>query len=273
MQTDRLAQPLIDIGVNLTDGAFKKHREAVINAAAEAGVDTLIITGTTLQETQQAITLCQQHRGRLFCTAGVHPHYSKDFTNSSASELKALLQAPEVVAVGETGLDFNRNYSTPEQQSKAFEQQLELACETGLPLFLHERDAHPQQIEMLRSYRDHFSHAVAHCFTGNKQELYNYLDLDLHIGITGWICDERRGAHLHPLLKEIPSHRLMLETDAPYLLPRDLKPKPKSRRNVPQYLPHILTTTASLLGKSTEQLAKETRHTSIAFFGLSAHLS
>ncbi|MEH6577895.1 MAG: TatD family hydrolase [Amphritea sp.] len=269
MNTDQQALKLIDIGVNLTDSCFDKDRDEVLKAAATAGVSTLIITGTTLEESQQAIDLCQQHAGSLFCTVGVHPHYSKNFTSTTLSDLKSMLQTPGVVAVGETGLDFNRNFSTQEQQITAFEAQLELACETGLPLFLHERDAHQKQLEMLHSYRDHFGQGVAHCFTGSKQELYNYLDLDLHIGITGWVCDERRGSHLHPLLKDIPANRLMLETDAPYLLPRNLKPKPKSRRNLPQYLPHILKKVAYLVEKPIDQLAHETVSTSIDFFGLS----
>lgn len=249
---------LTDIGVNLTDSAFDPDRETVINEAAKVGVRRILVTGTTATESEQAVELCQQYPGQLFCTAGVHPHYSKDFSAQVRSTLLALLKQPQVVAVGETGLDFNRNFSTPEQQVWAFEQQLELANETGLPLFLHERDAHKQQIEMLRQYRDVIHGGVAHCFTGTRKELYNYLDLDLYIGITGWICDERRGRELLNLVKEIPAERLLLETDAPYLLPRNLKPKPKSRRNLPAYLPHILQEVALARGCDADTLAQQT---------------
>ena len=163
---------------------------------------------------------------------------------------------------------FNRNFSTPEQQVQAFEKQLEIACEHKAPLFLHERDAHKKQLELLHSFRDHIPNAVAHCFTGSKAELYNYLDLDMHIGITGWICDERRGLELQKIVKDIPANRLMLETDAPYLLPRDLKPKPKSRRNLPANLPHIANKVAQLRGVTTAQLQEEAYATSQSFFNL-----
>lgn len=258
----------IDIGVNLTDSAFEKDRDQIIEAAADHGVSAMIITGTTLSESEQAIGLCEQHPEALFCTVGIHPHYSSEYNPETTSHLNDLLSHKQVVAIGETGLDFNRNFSTPEQQIKAFELQLELACETQLPLFLHERDAHQKQLEMLSHYRDNFSQAVAHCFTGSKQELFNYLDLDLYIGITAWICDERRGQELQKLVKEIPANRLMLETDAPYLIPRDIRPKPKSRRNLPQYLPHIAAKVAELTGKPLDQLSHETYANSRAFFNL-----
>ncbi len=249
---------LTDIGINLTDSAFDSDRQAVIQNAAAAGVTRMLVTGTNAAESQQAISLCQQYPHQLFCTVGVHPHYSKEFTPAMRNTLAALLKCPEVCAVGETGLDFNRNFSTPEQQIWAFEQQLELASDSQLPLFLHERDAHTQQIEMLRSVKGEFNGGVAHCFTGTREELYNYLDLDLYIGITGWICDERRGTELFKLLKEIPANRLLLETDAPYLLPRTLRPKPKSRRNLPRYLPHILEQAALARNDDPQALARQT---------------
>ena len=249
---------LTDIGINLTDSVFDADRETVIQSAESAGVKRMLITGTTAAESEKAISLCQQHPNTLFCTAGVHPHYSKEFSPAIRDTLAALLKQPEVRAVGETGLDFNRNVSSPEQQIRAFEQQLELAAESGLPLFLHERDAHKKQIEMLRHARDHLHGGVAHCFTGSRKELYNYLDLDLYIGITGWICDERRGGELLGLVKDIPANRLMLETDAPYLIPRNLNPKPKSRRNLPAYLIHILEQVAQERACDPQELALQT---------------
>lgn len=258
----------IDIGVNLTDSSFQHDIEDILERAIEHGVGKMVVTGTSVTGSEQALQLCQQYNEILHCTAGVHPHDAKSFTATTENTLRDLYKEPCVVAVGEAGLDFNRNFSTPEQQIKAFEIQLELAAESGLPLFLHERDAFKTQFEMLKSYRDQISHAVIHCFTGEKEALYGYLDLDLYVGITGWICDERRGTHLHPLLKDIPHNRLMLETDAPYLLPRDLKPKPKSRRNEPYHLPHIARKVALLLDKSEEQLSEETVKNTQRFFNL-----
>ncbi|MGH8361120.1 MAG: TatD family hydrolase, partial [Pseudomonas sp.] len=151
---------------------------------------------------------------------------------------------------------------------KVLEEHLALAVELKLPVFLHERDANQRLLEILRDYRDHLSAAVVHCFTGEQRALFSYLDLDLHIGITGWICDERRGTHLHPLVREIPRGRLMLESDAPYLLPRTLRPKPKNGRNEPAYLPEVLREVALHREETAEDLAQHSTACARAFFGL-----
>lgn len=259
--------PLIDIAVNLTDKAFAKDLDAVLERALNNGVSTLIATGTDIEESEQALELTRRHDG-IYSTAGVHPHYAKDVPSDYIKILKELLNEKKVKAVGETGLDFNRNFSPPEQQIKVFEQQLELACETKMPILMHQREAHPRFYEMLKHFRDHISRGVLHCFTGTKEELYDCLDLDLHIGITGWICDERRGEHLLPLLKNIPLNRMMLETDAPYLLPRSLRPKPKSRRNEPAHLKHICEQTAKHLPVDADTLANLTTATAKEFFNI-----
>jgi TatD DNase family protein len=259
---------LIDIAVNLTDSAFQHDYEEVLERAWATGVSQLIIPGSTLEESRKAIALCERQPQRLFSTAGVHPHYSSKFPADGVEQLRLLCQQSCVKALGETGLDFNRDFSPRSDQIKVFEQQLTLAAELQYPVLMHERDAHQTFYDIIREYRDQIPHAVLHCFTGDRQQLFRLLDLDIHIGITGWICDERRGAHLLPLLKEIPSDRLMLETDAPYLLPRDLKPKPKSRRNEPCYLSHICQVAASHLGVSGEQLAQSSSATAKAFFNL-----
>ena len=274
-----MSMQLVDIGVNLTDRAFASDLDEVLARSRTAGVNKLIVTGTNLAESRQAVELCQQERCQqehcqqqspgLWCTAGVHPHNAKEWTEHHYAELKALLEHPLVVAVGETGLDFNRNFSPPEQQLFAFEQQLKLAAETGLPLFLHERDAHEQQLKLLKQYRSQISGGVIHCFTGSHEELENYLELDLYVGITGWICDERRGLHMQELIHLIPTNRLLLETDCPYLLPRTLRPKPKSRRNEPQYLAHITEQIALMLKTDADKLAQQTSQNAATLFGLS----
>lgn len=268
---------LIDIGVNLTHDSFAQNYEAVLTRAFEAGVCQLLLTGTSLEGSEKALQLSRQaddqsneRRNRLFSTAGVHPHDASSWTSSSASQLRALLKEPTVKAVGECGLDFNRDFSPRPQQEKALEEQLALAVELQMPVFLHERDANQRLLEILRDYRDRLPAAVVHCFTGEKRALYSYLDQDLHIGITGWICDERRGTHLHPLVKDIPVGRLMLESDAPYLLPRTLRPKPKNGRNEPAYLVEVLNEVAKHRQESPEELAAHTTACARAFFGLPA---
>lgn len=260
---------LIDIGVNLTHAAFDSDRSQVIERALTAGVSTLILTGTTVAESRAALELARQYPGTLYSTAGVHPHDVKDCQAQTLDQLRQLASHPEVVAIGECGLDFNRDYSPRPEQESWFAAQLQLACELNLPVFLHQRDAHPRFMEILRPYRDQLPAAVVHCFTGNREELTDYLNLDLHIGITGWICDERRGLHLQELVRSIPLDRLMLETDAPYLTPRNLRPKPRGGRNEPAFLPHVLQTIAAAIGQPVSIVAQATTRTATEFFQLS----
>ncbi|TQV80981.1 hydrolase TatD [Exilibacterium tricleocarpae] len=261
--------PLIDIGVNLTNNRFAGDLDAVLNRAAGAGLEAVVITGTSLAASRAAAELCTQAPALpCYCTAGVHPHDAKTFTPDTATHLQQLAEQPAVVAIGETGLDFNRNFSPREQQIAAFEAQLALAADLQLPVFLHERDSHPEFESILKNYRDHLTDAVVHCFTGDKAALSAYLDLDLHIGVTGWICDERRGRELQQLVRHIPLTRLMLETDAPYLLPRSLSPKPKSGRNEPAFLPHVLAAVAQHRDEEPALVARATSATARRFFRL-----
>lgn len=262
---------LIDIGVNLTHPSFAGQHQAVLARAFAAGVCQLLVTGTSLAESEQALELCRrldQGGQRLFSTAGVHPHDASRWHADSSGQLKTLLAEPEVRALGECGLDFNRDFSPRPQQEKVLEEQLALAVELQMPVFLHERDADQRLLEILRDYRDRLPAAVVHCFTGEKRALFHYLDLDLHIGITGWICDERRGTHLHPLLREIPAGRLMLESDSPFLLPRSLRPKPRSGRNEPAFLSEVLREVALHRGESQEALAAHSTACARRFFDL-----
>ncbi|MNR00947.1 Tat-linked quality control protein TatD [compost metagenome] len=264
---------LIDIGVNLTNASFAQQLPAVVERAVEAGVAQMLVTGTSVQDSEHALKLCQQldEAGqRLFSTAGIHPHCASDWNSDTAQGLRALLKETRVRAVGECGLDFNRDFSPRPQQEKVLEEHLALAVELQMPVFLHERDASQRLLEILADYRDRLPAAVVHCFTGEKQALFGYLDMDLHIGITGWICDERRGTHLHPLVRNIPQGRLMLESDAPYLLPRSLRPKPKNGRNEPAFLPEVLREVALHRGESAQAVAAHTTACARAFFNLPA---
>lgn len=260
----------IDIGVNLTSSQFKTDREQVVERALAAQVQKMVITGTDLAASQQAVALAAAQPDILSATAGLHPHHASQWGPDLASELKALAKLPQVKAWGECGLDFNRMHSPAKVQEKAFSQQLELAVELGLPVFLHERDASERHLAILDEFRDALVRVVVHCFTGDRNSLFAYLDRDCYIGITGWICDERRGLELQRLVANIPDNRLMLETDAPYLLPRSLKPKPETRRNEPCYLPEVARQVALCRGQSLQQVQQATWRNSVEFFGLAA---
>jgi TatD DNase family protein len=258
---------LADIGLNLAHDSFDHDRERVLADAWAAGVRFAVITGSTLASSRAAVELVRARPQFLRATAGVHPHHSRALHDAERPALEALLALPEVGAVGECGLDYYRNFSSHEDQERAFRLQLELAVQSGKPAFLHQRDAHAAFIGILREYRARLSGGVAHCFTGDAAQLEDCLDLDLHIGITGWICDERRGTHLRELVRRIPAQRLLLETDAPYLLPRDLEPKPRSRRNEPRYLPHVLGAVAAARGEPAAEVALRTTQNALGLFG------
>ncbi|MBM0105519.1 YchF/TatD family DNA exonuclease [Steroidobacter sp. S1-65] len=257
---------LLDIGINLAHDSFDPDRDAVIERARDVGVTRMVITGSSLDSTHAAIDLVQRYPEQMRCTAGVHPHHAVDLDSAQLQAFGELARRPEVVAVGECGLDYFRNFSPHAAQTKAFEEQLELAADVRKPVFLHQRDAHQDFMTIMRKHRAQLAGGVAHCFTAGLEEARAYLDLDLYIGITGWICDERRGHHLREVVRHIPAERLLIETDGPYLLPRDLHPKPQSRRNEPMYLPHVLAAIAKARGETVEMLAEITTANALRLF-------
>lgn len=258
----------IDIGVNLTHDSFDHDREAVIARARAAGITAMLVTGTSVPVSTASLDLAGRTEFPLYATVGVHPHHAREFDAETPATLRRLLGHPRAVAVGECGLDFFRNFSPPADQERAFAAQLALAAETGKPVFLHQRDAHARFIAILSEYRRHLAGAVLHCFTGSAAELDDCLALDLYIGITGWICDERRGLHLRELVRSIPKDRLLIETDAPYLIPRSLRPRPTSNRNEPAYLAEVARIVAECIGIGVPELARLTTDNARRLFRL-----
>jgi TatD DNase family protein len=261
---------LIDIGCNLTHDSFDGDREAVLRRAQEAGVVQMIVTGASEDGSRAAQKLALSHPGTLFATAGVHPHLAADFNDGSEQLLRELSRQQGIVAVGETGLDYFRDFSPRDVQREVFRRQLDIGIDSGLPLFLHMRDAHADFYAILREVRNQLSDVVVHCFTGGRDELRDYLDLDCHIGITGWICDERRGTHMKDYLADIPVERLLVETDAPYLKPRNLKPRVKTHRNEPCWLPWIIGALAAARDEHPEFVAECTTANARRFFRIPA---
>jgi TatD DNase family protein len=259
---------LIDIGANLAHDSFDDDRDEVLQRATDAGVTRIVVTGSSDDSNTRAAALAEASNGMLFSTAGVHPHHASDYTDASDALIRSLVTKDAVVAVGECGLDYFRNFSPRDAQLKAFRRQLQIAKETRLPVFLHQRDAHDDFIDVLEPFLPDLTRAVAHCFTGEHESLREYLDLGLYIGITGWICDERRGKHLHDIVSIVPDDRLLIETDAPYLMPRTIQPKPKTRRNEPAYLPEVLRVVAEARGQSEDHIAQITTENATRFFTL-----
>lgn len=257
---------LVDIGANLTHDSFDPDRDAVIQRAVAAGVRRMIVTGASPGGSVHALEMARVQPGVLYATAGIHPHHAAEFTPATAALLRRLADNTETVAVGECGLDYYRNFSPASMQRTAFAGQLAIATEVHKPVFLHQRDAHADFTAILREYQAGLSGGVAHCFTGGAAEMEEYLAMGLYIGITGWLCDERRGQDLQDAVPYLPLDRLLLETDAPYLVPRDLPVKLAGRRNEPSILPHILHTVARLMRLDPAEVAiAATRNTENLF--------
>ncbi|MBT8040212.1 MAG: hydrolase TatD [Xanthomonadales bacterium] len=257
---------LIDIGCNLTHDSFDDDLESVLEKARTAGVAQFIVTGASHEGSQKAYEMATAFPGEIYSTAGVHPHRADTFEEATEALVRELARHDQVVAIGETGLDYFRDFSPRDVQKGVLRRHIEIAAETGLPMFLHLRDAHEDFHGILSDARDRLTDVVVHCFTGSRDELRAYIELDCHIGITGWICDERRGTHMKEYLSDIPADRLMIETDAPYLKPRNLRPLVKSHRNEPRFLPWILGTLAAARNEHPEWLAERTTENARRFF-------
>lgn len=261
---------LIDIGANLAHDSFDHDRDEVLARARAAGVRRLIITGSTAESSRRALGLAETSPGLLFATAGVHPHHALEFGAGTAGELVGIAAHPAVVAIGECGLDYFRDLSPRPAQRFAFERQLGLAAVVGKPVFLHQRDSHEDFVAILREHVATLAGGVAHCFTGTRAEMEAYLALGLYIGVTGWICDERRGGALREAVAALPVDRVVLETDAPYLAPRTLGGRQASRRNEPANLPEVLRVTAGFMGLEPAKLAAASTANAERLFALPA---
>lgn len=268
---------LIDIGANLTHKSFRQDLHQVLERAAKAQVSDIIMTGTSILASREAIDLANrfnqgQKLVKLYSTVGIHPH---EATRSSKynyrEQLVAILEANKtIVSLGECGLDFDRNFSLHDDQKHVFETQLQLACEFNLPLFMHERSAATDMLSILKKYSQHENfRGVIHCFTnGSLDVLQEYLSLNLYIGITGWVCDDRRGTSLAKIVKHIPLDRLLIETDAPFLIPRN-HPRPWPTHNEPSLLTYVVKKLAECYSVSSEEIAKHTTENARRLFNLS----
>ena len=292
---------LVDIGANLLNGQFRDDLDAVLARARAAGLGHMMVTATNVADSAAAIDLCRGHAD-LSCTVGVHPHAAAKTLAEGGdwvARVRALAgqeqtwrcprpksgrspgarvdsgesPAPRsrkiVCAIGEAGLDFYRNFSPPADQRAVFDAQIRLAAELGLPLFVHDRDSGGAVYDALMNHAGQLNGVVIHCFTGDEADLQRYLEAGFHIGVTGWVCDRRRGERLRGLIPQIPLDRLLIETDAPFLLPHGAaSPTADKRRNEPCLLPFIVGAVAELLDMPASALARQTAANARRLFGL-----
>ncbi|UMQ41208.1 TatD family hydrolase [Chryseobacterium sp. Y16C] len=255
----------IDIGINLTNKQFYNEHEEIVNRALDNGVEQMILTGTSVRGSKESAAIAEDYPEILFSTAGIHPHDAKSFTHESINELRNLLKQDHVVSVGECGLDFDRDFSPRPVQEKCYRAQLELAIEVNKPLFLHERSAFKRFNEITDEYLPKLPKAVVHCFTGTLNEAKIYLDKGFYLGFTGAISDQNRFKRLEEVIKYVPLDRMMIETDAPFMLPKNM-PRMQNRRNEPGFLPYVAQTIVDLKKISISEVASETTEVARNFF-------
>ena len=256
----------IDIACNFTHESFKDNLNEVITNAELEGVEKFVLLSASLADLELIKEILIYAPEKFFITAGIHPHHATEILDSNYDDLLDRLQSINPNAIGETGLDYFRNISPPDVQKKSFSMHVEIAKELSLPLYLHQRNAHDDFIRIIKEKRNNFPKFIVHCFTGTQKELDEYLELGAYIGLTGWICDANRNIDLRQSIKNIPIDRMMIETDCPYLIPRNLPNKPKKNINEPKYLPHIANEIADLIGVEIDELKLATRNNAINFF-------
>ena len=261
----------IDIGINLTNKQFAGEYDEVIDRAISAGVEQILLTGTSVRSSKEALALAEEYPETLFATAGIHPHDAKTMNTESIKILAALLKVKKVVAVGECGLDFDRDFSPRPVQESCFHAQLSLAEEVQKPLFLHERAAFDRFIAILKEHSS-LPEGVVHCFTGQLKEAKTYLEMGYYIGFTGAITDVRRFADLEEVVRYVPLDRMLIETDAPFMMSKNVPTRQLSyhqqRRNEPAFLPYVAQTIARYKGVSLKAVADKTRENAEALFKL-----
>ncbi len=257
---------IADIACNFTSDRFDNDLDEVINQAIVNNITKFGLICSRLSDIEKLLEIYNRYSKDMFFTIGVHPHHANEINEEYLKKLKEVINNNNPHAIGETGLDFFRNLSTYEEQIFAFEEQIKIAIDTNKPLFLHQRDSHDDFIKILRKYSSDINKSVVHCFTGTKEQLNDYLELDCYIGVTGWICDAKRNVELRKTIKNIPLERLMIETDCPYLIPKNLEEKPKNNRNEPTYLNHIANEVATLMKKDINDIREKTYKTSLSFF-------
>ncbi|MFZ5569353.1 MAG: TatD family hydrolase [Thermodesulfobacteriota bacterium] len=263
--TEKMEQKLFDSHCHLDDASFSADLPEVMARGARAGVKAVMTVGITLETSEHAIALAEKYSG-VYASIGIHPHDAAECSEKSLGRLKQLARHPKVRAWGETGLDFNRMFSPQQDQEHWFHRQIEIADELDLPLIFHERDSGGRFLDILKSHHRRSRRGVVHCFSGTVEEMRNYVDMGLHIGITGILTNRQRGEQLREMVPEIPGDRLVVETDAPYLTPTP--ERNRFRRNEPAFVRSTFLKLAAVRGEEPAALAATIWNNTLQLFDI-----
>jgi len=252
---------LVDTHAHLQWASFDKDREDVIRRARKVNVKYIVNIGFDLDGSKEAIELAEKHEG-LYATVGIHPHNASQLNENILDKLRKLSENPKVVAIGETGLDYYRNLSPKEAQKKAFEAQLFLAEELGLPVVIHDREAHADTLEILSKFKGKIN-GIMHCFSGSREMAEQCIKSDFYISFAGPVTFPS-SYKLHETAKGIDLNKILLETDSPWLAPQEMRGK----RNEPSFLLFTAKKIAMLKGISVDELAEATTENAKEIFQL-----
>jgi TatD DNase family protein len=252
---------LIDSHAHLDMEDFDPDRDTVIQRARSGGVDRIVTIGIDLASSIKAIEIANKYE-LIYATVGYHPHNAKEAEVRDLEKLRALASQPRVVAWGEIGLDFFRRYAPPDKQVQAFERQLDMAFEQGLPVIIHDREAHADLLRILRSRKRQYR-GVIHCFSGTYDLAMALIELGFYISFPGTVTYKNAVA-TQTAASRIPLDRLLVETDCPYLTPVPFRGK----RNEPLFVKHTAEKIALLRQLEFEQLAEATSANTIRLFNL-----
>jgi TatD DNase family protein len=255
---------LIDSHAHIQGPEFAADLPQVVERAHAAGVEKIVVVGGAgeLSSNDAAIAVAHSFPG-LFATAGMHPHDAKDVSDADLKRLATLASDPKVVAVGETGLDFYYDHSPRELQTKIFARFIQMARETELPLIVHDRDAHREIAELLRSEGEGKLRGVIHCFTGDYEAAKTFLDIGFYISFSGIVTFKNADA-LRDVARKVPLDRLLVETDSPYLAPVPHR----GQRNEPAFVLQVAETVATVRGVPLRDVAESTNRNARDLFGI-----
>ncbi len=252
---------LIDSHAHIGLDNFDCDREEVLERAGEAGVEAVITVGIDLEDSMKAVELARRF-DMVWAAVGVHPHEAAAITPETYEKLRALASEDKVVAYGEIGLDFFKNYSPRDKQILRFGEQLDLCRELGLPVIIHDRNAHNETVNMLSERRGELA-GVVHCFSGDYEMARRCMDLGYHISIPGTVT-YKNASTVRDVARRVPLDFLLLETDCPFLAP---EPK-RGRRNEPACIVHTARKIAEIRGIAFDELAVATSANARRLFGL-----
>lgn len=256
------ALSLFDSHCHLENERFQGEVDKALERMADAHVDRCLLAGSDMETSRQIVALCEAHEN-MYGAVGVHPHEASGFTKADLDTIEEWLQKPQIVAIGEIGLDYYYDHSPRETQREVFLSQLELAYQLKAPIVIHVRDAHGDLTELLRQRQGRLPAGVLHCYSGSLESARQYLDWGFYLSFSGTVTF-KNADKLRQVVAYCPLDRMLIETDSPYLAPVPHR----GERNEPSYVAYVAQTVAQTRDMPISDIAAATRENAMRLFGI-----